>query len=77
MTAMVRIPARETMQAAILERAGLGWRLGVGRIVTGRIDRLVSCHLSEREAEKAAFDLADRDDLILVWSEGESDEDLR
>ena len=68
MTVMVRLPHRERLQAVILERYGAGWRVGIGPLVSGAIDREASCHMSEREAEGAAVALADAHDLIAVRS---------
>lgn len=66
---LVQLPARERLQAVLLVRTGLGWAVGVGSIVAGRIERDGSAYLTERDAERAALSLADRFDLIAVRSE--------
>ena len=66
MTALVGLPNRDRLQAVLVERFGSGWRVGLGSLVSGEIDRQSSCHLIERDAVKAALALADESDLIAV-----------
>ena len=63
---MVQIPTRAAVQAVIIERVGLGWRVGVAPIATGLPDGTGEPHLSERDAEAAGLALADRLDLMAL-----------
>ena len=66
MTALVRIPYRETMLAVLVVRSGLGWRVGIGRVATGRIDGGHESFAEQKEAAAAAIELADSRDLIVL-----------
>lgn len=66
MTALNRFPARDQLQAAMIVRDGLGWRVGLGSIVAGTIASEVTAHLNDRDAERAAVRLADRHDVVAV-----------
>lgn len=68
MSVMVRLPGRERLQAVIMERHGAGWRVGIGSLVAGTIEREASCYMAEREAAGAAVALADAHDLLAVRS---------
>ncbi|MCT8003283.1 hypothetical protein NZL82_15510 [Sphingomonas sanguinis] len=59
-------PDRETLEAVMLMRVGGGWAVGIGCLVAGEIGRERSSYLTDREAQAAALDLADRHDLIVV-----------
>jgi hypothetical protein len=62
------IPARDRLEAVLMLREGMGWAVGIGCLVAGRIERERSAHMGEREAQAAALDLSDRFDLIVVRS---------
>ena len=64
------IPARERLEAVLMIREGLGWSVGVGCLVAGRIERERTGHVAEQEAQEAALALSDRVDLIVVRSDG-------
>lgn len=66
MTALMQIPHRDRLRAAILKRDGMGWRVGIGWMATGEIDDHRGAYLQERPAERAALALADEGDLIAV-----------
>lgn len=65
------IPVRERLEAVMMRREGLGWAVGIGCLVAGRIERDRSAHIEEDEAQATALELSDRLDLIVVRSEGD------
>lgn len=66
MTAMLRLPHRDTLLAVLVQRVGLGWRVGIGPIAAGRPDEDHGAYTDERQAERVAIRLADERDLIVV-----------
>ena len=68
MAALVTIPDRVKVQAVILERHGLGWRVGIGSLVVGQIEREPMNFMRERDAIAAAQALADAHDVMAVRS---------
>lgn len=66
MTALLALPHRERLRAVLMLREGSGWRVGVGSIVSGKIDEDHGGFNSDRSAERAALRLADERDLIAV-----------
>lgn len=69
MTRGVEIPHRETIQVVLMLRTGLGWTVGVGGLLAGRIERDHMGFANERDARVAALALSDRLDLFVVRSE--------
>ena len=63
---MVAIPDRDRLEAVLMLREGLGWAVGVGRLVGGRIERERSGHVAEREAHDAAVALGDCLDMLVL-----------
>lgn len=68
MSALNPIPERERLQAVLMHREGMGWAVGVGGVLAGRIERDRSVHLDERAARAAALGLSDRLDLLVLRS---------
>lgn len=68
MSALNPIPERERLQAVLMQREGLGWAVGVGGVLAGRIERERSVHLDEHAARAAALMLSDRLDLLVLRS---------
>lgn len=69
MTALVAVPDRDRLEVVLIARAGLGWEIGIGRLVTRGIERERSAFLTEREAVEAAVRLADSTDMLLLCVE--------
>lgn len=69
MTCGPEIPERERVRVVLMQRTGLGWCVGIGFMVSGRIDEDRMAFLTEREARGAALALSDLRDLMVVRSE--------
>ncbi|MDR6850357.1 hypothetical protein [Sphingomonas sp. BE137] len=65
---MLRVPRRTEMRAVLIVADGMGWRVGIGDVVTGSIEGTGTAHMSARDAETAATALADMHDLIALQS---------
>ncbi|PZU77749.1 MAG: hypothetical protein DI530_12215 [Sphingomonas sp.] len=66
MTALVQVPDRDRLEVVLIERAGLGWAVGIGRLMARGIERDRTAFLMEREAIGAARRLADAGDMLLL-----------
>ena len=66
MTTLVQCPRREVLRAVLIVPAGLGWHVGIGRVVTGRIEGNHEAFMDERSAQRAAIKLADAHDLMTL-----------
>lgn len=60
------IPRRLMLRAAMIERRGASWASGTGLIAIGMIDRDLTMHATQGEAEEATLALADASDLMAV-----------
>ena len=63
MSCLPQIPARSTIRAVLMLRIGLGWAVGAGFLVTGKIDSEQMVFADDKGARAAAIRLADRLDL--------------
>lgn len=66
MTVLVQCPRRDALRAVLIVPLGMGWHVGIGRVVTGRIEGDHEAFMDERSAQRAAIKLADAHDLIAV-----------
>ena len=66
MTVLVGVPDRDRLEVVLIERAGLGWAVGIGRLMARGIERDRTAFLMEREAIGAARQLADARDMLLL-----------
>lgn len=66
MTALNQASERERLEAVLMKRDGLGWAVGIGRLVAGEIERERTGHMAEGSALRAALILSDRFDLLVV-----------
>jgi hypothetical protein len=65
-TALVGVPDRDRLEVVLIERTGLGWAVGIGRLMARGIERDRTAYLMEREAIGAARQLADAGDMLLL-----------
>jgi hypothetical protein len=65
-SALLRIQRRTEAQAVLIVRDGMGWRVGVGSIVTGLSRGVGEPFMMERDAEAAGMARADELDLALL-----------
>jgi len=66
MSALLRIQRRTEAQAVLIVRDGMGWRVGVGSIVTGLSRGVGEPFMIERDAEAAGMAHAYELDLALL-----------
>ena len=74
MTALVRLPHRESLRAVLVVRRGparqlgnsYGWCVGIGKVASGCIEGERQVFTDAATAERAALALADEHDLIAV-----------
>lgn len=64
MTRGPEIPER--MRVVLMQRCGLGWRVGIGTVTAGEIETGGEAHADERSARKAALALSDSLDLMVL-----------
>lgn len=69
MTRGPEIPERDRVQVVLMLRTGMGWTVGIGGIVAGRIERDAMAFATDRDARAAALTLSDRHDLMVVRSD--------
>jgi len=65
-SARLRIQRRTEAQAVLIVRDDMGWRVGVGPIVTGLSRDMGDPFMIERDAEAAGMARADELDLALL-----------
>ena len=66
MTVLVGVPDRDRLEVVLIERDGLGWAVGIGRLMARGIERDRTAFIMEREAIAAACQLADACDMMLL-----------
>lgn len=63
MSCLPEIPDGSTIRAVLMLRTGLGWAVGVGFLIAGKIDAEQMAFADDKGAREAAIRLADRLDL--------------
>lgn len=66
MSAGPQIPDVERARVVLMQRHGLGWRVGVGTVTAGAIEGEATSHATDRSAEAAALTLSDELDLMVL-----------
>jgi hypothetical protein len=56
----------ERMAVVLMQREGIGWRVGVGSILAAEIDGPSEAFADELAARAAALELSDRLDLMVL-----------
>lgn len=66
MTVLVQVPDRDRLEVVLVRRVGIGWEVGIGRLMARDIERERAGFMMEREAMAAGVRLADQRDLMLL-----------